>query len=79
MPEKKLVTLNKMGAGQSGKIVEIQGGQNVVNRLNALNIRLGKTVKKVSSMLMHGPVTIDVGNARVAIGYGMAKRIIVEL
>ena len=79
MPHSNSVPLSKMDAGQSGKVVEVQGGQRIVNRLNALNVRPGKKITKLNSMLMRGPVTIEVGNARVAIGYGMAKRIIVEL
>lgn len=51
----------------------------MINRLSALGIRPGKRVTKVSSMFMRGPVTIQVGNAQVAIGFGMAKRILVEL
>ncbi|MFC1920890.1 ferrous iron transport protein A [Chloroflexota bacterium] len=79
MPDRKQIALSKIGAGQSGRVIEIQGGQNIISRLNALNVRLGQRITKVNSMLMHGPVTIKVGTARVAIGYGMAKRIIVEL
>jgi Fe2+ transport system protein FeoA len=79
MPDKKPIPLSKLEAGQSGRVVEIHGGHGVVNRLNALNIRYGQRVTKVSSMFMRGPVTIEVGNgSRVAIGYGMAKRILVE-
>lgn len=50
-----------------------------VNRLNALGIRPGKRITKVSSMLMRGPVTIQLGTAQVALGFGMANKVIVEL
>ena len=36
-------------------------------------------IAKISSMMMRGPVTIQVDRAQVAIGFGMARRIIVEL
>jgi ferrous iron transport protein A len=68
-----------MEAGQSGVVAKIQGGQGMINRLGALGIRPGRRVTKVSSMFMRGPVTVQVGNARVAIGFGMAKRIAVDL
>ena len=71
--------LHQMQSGQSGKVVEIQGGHGMVSRLNALGIRPGKRITKVSSMLMRGPVTIQSGSTRVAIGFGMASRMIVEL
>jgi len=79
MTEGKSVTLRQMQSGQSGKVVQVQGGPGLVNRLNAMGIRPGKKITKVSSMLMRGPVTIRVGNARVAIGFGMANKIIVEM
>lgn len=68
-----------MQAGQSGKVVEIQGGYGMVSRLSALGIRPGKRITKVSAMLMRGPVTIQVDRAQVAVGFGMANRIIVEM
>lgn len=79
MPDSKQVNLVRMQAGQSGKVVEIQGGHGMVNRLSALGIRPGKRVTKVSAMLMRGPVTIQVDRAQVAVGFGMASRIIVEV
>jgi Fe2+ transport system protein FeoA len=46
--------------------------------LEALGIRNGKKIKKLSSMFMRGPVTVQVGQTRISIGYGMASKIIVE-
>ena len=79
MSDGKLVTLHQMQSGQSGRVVQIQGGHGLVNRLSALGIRPGKRITKVSSMLMRGPVTIQSGNTQVAVGFGMANKIIVEL
>jgi len=79
MPDGRQITLRQMPAGQSGTVVHVEGGHGLVNRLNALGIRPGKRITKVSSMLMRGPVTIQLGNAQVAIGFGMANKIIVEL
>ena len=79
MPEGKLVNLRQMPSGRIGKVVEIQGGIGLVNRLSAMGVRPGKKITKVSSMLLRGPVTIQVGNTCLAIGFGMAGRIIVEL
>lgn len=78
MPDGKPIPLSRMESGQSGRVVEIQGGHGVINRLNALGVRPGKRVTKVNSMFMRGPVTLQVGNAQIAIGYGMARRILVE-
>jgi len=78
-PAGKQVTLAQMPTGQSGVVVEIRGGHGLVSRLSALGIRPGKRITKVSSMLMRGPVAVQVGNTQLAIGFGMANRIIVEL
>lgn len=79
MPDGKQTTLAGMQIGQSGVVVQIQGGHGLVNRLNSLGIRPSKRITKISSMIMRGPVTIQVDRAQVAIGFGMARRIIVEL
>lgn len=79
MPKRKQITLRQMQPGQSGIVFQIQGGHGLINRLNALGIRPGQKIIKTGSTLMRGPVTIKVGNAQVAIGFGMADKIIVEL
>ena len=79
MPDGKQATLARMQISQSGVVVQIQGGHGLINRLNSLGIRPGKRITKLSSMIMRGPVTIQVDRAQVAIGFGMANRIIVEL
>ena len=79
MPEGKQTSLALMRSGQSGTVVQIQGGHDLVSRLSALGIRPGKKITKISSMLMRGPITIQVDRAQVALGFGMAKKILVEL
>ena len=79
MPDIKLVTLRQMQSGQSGKVAQVQGGHGLVSRLNALGIRPNKRITKVSSMLMRGPVTIQLDSTQIAIGFGMTNKIIIEL
>jgi len=71
-------TLAQLKNGQSGTVVEIQGGRRMTDRLNALGIVPGKKITKTTAMLMRGPVTVEVDRAAVAIGFGMASRIIVR-
>jgi Fe2+ transport system protein FeoA len=54
-------------------------GPGFARRLEALGVRPGKKVTKVSSMLFRGPVTLRIDNAQVAVGFRMASRIIVEV
>ncbi len=79
MSAEKQLVLSRMPAGQSGIVVQIQGGRGLINRLDALGIRPGQRLTKISSMFMRGPVTIQIGNAQVAIGFGIANKITVEL
>lgn len=60
-------------------VVSIYGGHGLNQRLESLGIRVGKKVTKVSSQLMRGPVTLRVDNGQVAMGFGMASKIMVEL
>lgn len=92
MNEKRQITVSQMGAGQSGTVIQILGGHghhrsrghgghghSFADRLHSLGIRPGKRVTKVSGMFMRGPVTLQVDRAQVAIGFGMASRIVVEV
>ena len=76
---KNQFTLCHMEAGQTGTVVQIAGGPGLAVRLNALGIRPGRRITKVSSMFMRGPVTVRVGQTQLAIGFGMARRILVEV
>jgi ferrous iron transport protein A len=72
------IDLTQMKEGERGRVVDIQGGWGLSRRLDDLGIRIGTEVVKVSSQIMRGPVTVRAGNTQVAIGFGMASRVIVE-
>ncbi len=76
---KQQLTLRQMQVGQSGTVVQVAGGRGRMTRLNALGIRPGRRITKVSSMFMRGPVTVRMGQTQIAIGFGMANRILVEV
>jgi ferrous iron transport protein A len=72
------LTLAEMRTGQTGTVVGVLGGHGLIRRLDALGIRPGKKVTKLSSTIFRGPVILRVDNAQVAVGFGMARKIIVE-
>lgn len=74
----QIKTLNDLKTGEGGKITQISGGHGMVDRLASLDIRPGKKITKLNSAFLRGPVTIEVDRTRLAIGFGMAKRILVE-
>jgi ferrous iron transport protein A len=67
-----------MQAGQSGTVVKIEGGYDFQRRLALLGVRADKIVRKVGSGAFKGPVVIEVDRAKIAIGRGMAIKILVE-
>jgi ferrous iron transport protein A len=71
--------LTQLQEGESGVVINIQGGYGLIRRLESLGIKVGKKVIKGSSQLMRGPVTVRMGNSEVAIGFGMARKILVEI
>ena len=75
----RVISLTWMETGQSGTVIQIQGGIVLVRRLAALGIRPGKKITKVSSMMMRGPVIIEMDRTQLAIGFGMATRVMVNL
>jgi ferrous iron transport protein A len=79
MTEKKQLTVRRMEAGQSGTVIQISGGHGLVRRLEAMGIRPGRKITKVSSTFLRGPVTVKVDHTQIAIGFGMANKILVEV
>jgi len=77
--EANLVSVAQMRAGQRGKIVKIDGGHGLERKLEALGIRPGKEVTKISAQWMRGPVLLQQDNTQVALGFGMASKVLVEL
>ena len=72
------ISIREMKNGQSGIVSQIHGGHGLVSRLDALGIRPGKKITKVGCSLMRGPITIKIGHAQVAIGFGMSGKITVD-
>ncbi|MFA4973380.1 MAG: transcriptional repressor [bacterium] len=75
--EEELTPLEKLKPGQRGVVRRIDGGRGIENRLAAMNIRPGKLITKISAMLMGGPVVVSVDGRQLAVGHGMAGKIMV--
>lgn len=74
-PERTLATLRN---GRACTVLSVAGGPCLASRLDALGIRPGKRLVKLSGGILNGPVTVQVGSSRVAMGHGMAARVLVE-
>ena len=65
-------------AGRRAEVIELRGGWGMQRHLSSLGIRPGKVLRKITSQPMGGPIMVEVEGARVAIGRGMAVRIIIK-
>lgn len=74
-----MLNITEMKQGEEGRVVKIEGGFGLLSKLESLGIREGVKIKKTSAQIMRGPITIQVRNTQVAVGYGMARRIFVEI
>ncbi len=74
-----MISLKDLETGKKAIVKEIRGGFGFQRRLESLNIRIGKTIKKISSIPFHGPIIIEVDGCKIAIGQGMANKVFVEV
>ena len=72
------INLISLKSGEKSVFIDVQGGWGIMRRLEAMGIRAGVIITKVSDQFLRGPVTIKVNNTQLAIGYNMARKIIVK-
>ena len=72
------VALTHIKANHKGKVVEITGGTNLYHRLMNMGVYKGKEVTKLSHIGLRGPVVIKSGRSILALGHGVAAKVIVE-
>ncbi len=59
-------------------IDRILGGSQMQARLENMGLRPGKTVTRLSAMPSGGPVMVECGGTRVALGRGIARHVLVR-
>lgn len=74
----KKLSLIQIKANHKGKVVEIVAGINLQNRLMNMGVYKGREVAKLSHIGLRGPVVIKVGRGILALGHGLAAKIIIE-
>lgn len=73
-----IIDLTQLQPGESGVVEEVQGGAVAIHKIQSIGIRPGKKIKKISSHFMRGPQTVKIGHMQIAVGFGMAKKILVK-
>ena len=77
--ETKTLLLDRLEGNTSARVVEIRGGPGVRKRLNQMGIHSGDVVTVIRRSAWGGPVMIEVHGFQVALGKGVASRILVEM
>ena len=68
-----------MKVNQRGRILEISVGTRLQSRFMSMGIYPGREIVKLSHFVLKGPIAIKVGRSVMALGYGMASKIILEV
>jgi len=73
------ITLDLAKENQSVKVVDISGGWGIRQRLGCLGIHPGDIIAVKKSAIMRGPILISIHGNQVALGRGVARKVIVEV
>ncbi|MDD4954338.1 MAG: FeoA family protein [Candidatus Omnitrophica bacterium] len=74
----KHISLAQMKENRKGKVAEVLGGPGLQNKFMSMGIYKGREITKISHFAMKGAVAIRVGRSVVALGHGMAAKIMLE-
>lgn len=74
----KKLSLIQMKENKKGVVVAINVGHTLVSRFMSMGIYKGREITKLAQFALKGPVAIKVGRSILALGHGMASKIIVE-
>jgi len=70
--------LSMVPPGQEVELVAVQGGWGIRRRLAEMGLNPGVRIKVIQSDFRGGPLIIAVRDTRLALGHGMAHKIMVK-
>jgi ferrous iron transport protein A len=73
-----LTPLDQVEENKKARVIDIQGGWGIRRRLEQMGIHPGDEVTVVRYGALKGPILIEIHGFQVALGRGIASRIIVE-
>jgi len=74
----KRIPLTHLKANHKGTVAEIEGGGNLHARLMNMGVYEGREVTKLSHIGLKGPVVIKAGRSILALGHGVAAKVMIE-
>jgi ferrous iron transport protein A len=73
------MTLIQVKTGQTVKIKHFKGGANLEHKLRQLGLVPGDNARVLRHAPLGGPILIEVGGRSIALGRGVASRVVVEV
>ncbi len=73
--KEQIMPLALAGPGERVRVVGFDGGQKLRDRLTAMGLSVGETVEVINSS---GPYIVNVRNSRIALGKGLAQKVMVS-
>lgn len=74
----KQLPLAMINPSEEVTVAEIRGGRGLVQRLADMGLTPGTKLKVINSQ-MPGPILIDLRGSRLALGHGVALKVMVEI
>jgi len=71
-------TLDQMYENRKAKVIDLQGGSGIKQRLSQMGIHPGDTITILRYEPLRGPILIEILGTQVALGRGIASKVIVE-
>jgi len=75
---KQKIPLAMVSSGKVVTVAEIRAGRGLLRRLADMGLTPGTTLKVINNP-MTGPIIAEVRGSRLALGYGIAQKIMVEI
>lgn len=72
------MTLDQVYENRKAKVIDIKGGSGIRQRLSQMGIHPGDEITMLRYGALRGPTLIEIHGSQVALGRGIASRIIVE-
>ena len=70
--------LIEAASGKPCRVIGIRAGRRAISNLESLGVRPGVLLTKLHAQLVRGPISVRIGSLQLAVGWGIASRIMVE-
>lgn len=72
------IALTDLPVGAAASVIRLAGGHGMQGRLASMGLHVGSRVRLLHAPRGSGPALVGIGQTRLAIGRGMAERILVS-